>query len=110
MIAVNRYRYYYIDTHICENMTVEALARFFNYSPSVFAAKFKKHTQYSVHEYILRQKIDTVRKWMDNLQIRPQEIRSKLSFSSPKYFNEVFKRYTGLTVLEYYRNINSKIR
>jgi len=99
--------FFYIDMHICENMTVEELARFFNYSPSVFAAKFKKYTQYSVHEYILRKKIETAQKWMYNFQIQPQEIWSKVSFSSGKYFNEVFKRYIGLTVHEYYRNINS---
>lgn len=92
----------YIDAHICETMTVEELSRIFSYSPSVFAAKFKKYTHHSVHEYILRKKIETAQNWMEDPQIRPQEIWSRLSFSSAKYFNEVFKRYTGLTVLQYY--------
>lgn len=96
----------YIDQHISENMTVDKIARYFNYSPSVFASKFKKYTQYSVHEYILRKKIETAQTWMYNPQVQPQEIWRKLSFSSGKYFNEVFKRYTGLTVLQYYRSIH----
>ncbi len=99
----------YINTHICETMTVEELSRVFNYSPSVFAAKFKKHTRYSVHEYILRKKIETAQKWMEDSQVVPQEIWSRLSFSSKKYFNEVFKRYTGFTVVQYYKkHVDSK--
>ena len=96
--------YLYIEDHVCEKLTVDDLAERFQYSKTAFRNKFKSYSQLPVHEYILRRKIEMAKRLLSDSAIDPHTVWEMLSFSSPSYFNQVFKRVTGITVLQYFRN------
>lgn len=96
--------YLYIEDHVCEKLTVDDLAERFQYSKTAFRNKFKSYSQLPVHEYILRRKIEMAKRLLSDSAIDPHAVWEMLSFSSPSYFNQVFKRVTGMTVLQYLRN------
>ena len=54
-----------------------------------------------VHEYILRRKIEQAKLLLQDPSVDPRRVWEDLSFSSASYFNEVFKRFTGMTVSQY---------
>lgn len=91
----------YIDDHIREKITVDDLAAHFLYSKTAFRNKFLKCAHMPVHEYILRRKIEQAKLLLQNPSVDPRRVWEDLSFSSASYFNEVFKRFTGMTVSQY---------
>ena len=95
--------YLYIEDHVCEKLTVDQLAEHFQYSRTAFRDKFKGYFHLPVHEYILHCKIEKAKQFLQDPTIHPHEVWEMLSFSSFSYFNQVFKRFTGVTVAQYLR-------
>lgn len=93
--------YSYIEEHLTENLTVDALASKFGYSKTTFQNIFKSNAYRTVHEYILYRKIEIAKMMLADEATEALEIWELLSFSSADYFQKVFKRYTGKTVLQY---------
>ena len=93
--------YSYIDEHLTENLTVNALAAQFGYSNTAFQNIFKGYAHRTVHEYILYRKIEIAKTMLADTKEDPQKIWEILAFSSADYFRKVFKRYTGMTVIQY---------
>ncbi len=95
--------YHYIEDHVCEKLTVDDLAEHFQYSRTAFRNKFKGYFHLPVHEYILHRKIEKAKQFLQDPSVHPHEVWEMLSFSSFSYFNQVFKRFTGMTVAQYLR-------
>ena len=93
--------YAYIEEHLTENLTVDALASKFGYSKTTFQNILKSNAYRTVHEYILYRKIEIAKMMLADEATEALEIWELLSFSSADYFQKVFKRYTGKTVLQY---------
>lgn len=97
--------YLYIEDHLTENLTLDALAAHFNYSKTAFRKKFKVYAHRTVHEYILHRKIEMAKVMLADRKADARKIWNALSFSSSSYFHQVFKRYTGMTVSQYRETI-----
>jgi len=93
----------YIDEHTGDSITVSELARMANYSYSEFGKRFKAQSGYTVHDYILRKKIEKAKSLLLDNSLTPAQTAAVLSFSSERYFAEVFKRYTTLTPARFVR-------
>lgn len=88
----------YIAEHICEELSIEELARKMNLSDSHFKSWFKKEAGMPPLDYILRMRIEEGKKLMAS---HPGEtiasIAYQLNFSSSQYFATVFKKYAGIS-------------
>lgn len=93
----------YIDEHTDDSITVSELARMANYSYSEFGKRFKAQSGCTVHDYILRKKIEKAKSLLMDNSLTPAQTAAVLSFSSERYFAEVFKRYTTLTPARFVR-------
>jgi len=91
----------YIHTHIKEPLSIDQLAQLSNYSKSAFSKKFKQYTGVTAYEYILRNKIELAKQMLLLQSASPAQIAELLSFSSERYFSDVFKRYTTMTPRKY---------
>lgn len=99
----------YIDTHICENITLDSLAALIYRSRSQAIRIFKKAYSITPYKYILNEKIETAKTMLSNTNMPIKEIAFTLSFSDEHYFSNMFKKITGIPPKQYrIRQSNSR--
>lgn len=91
----------YIQEHLTEDLSVAKMAEDLFLSQSNLSVKFKKETGMTLSAYITEQKMKKAMKYLKNTDKSILEISAFLGFSSQSYFQNVFKRYTGMTPKEY---------
>ncbi len=92
----------YIADHIYDDLTIELLAREAHISDSHFKSWFKKEMGMPPLDYILRERIEEGKKILrENRQANISQIAYALNFSSPQYFATVFKKYAGVSPVEF---------
>lgn len=91
----------YIDRHLGEELTLEAIAAEIQFSPSHLGHMFKKELGVTVFDYILSRRIETAKRYLADGQYRNFELADKIGFNSYSYFCTMFKKHTGMTPNEY---------
>jgi AraC-like DNA-binding protein len=91
----------YVQRHLCERISVNALAKELYLSRPYLSERFKAESGESLTDYILREKTTEARRLLDYTDKSLTSISSYLSFSSPSHFSRVFKKYTGMLPSEY---------
>lgn len=87
----------YIETHISEKISLDAMAKELGYSSYYLSSKFQKEVGTSINNYIHQQKIDQAKVLLANHQLSAADVSERLAFSSPSYFTAIFRKYTGMT-------------
>ena len=95
----------YIYDHLHTRITVKHLVELTDVSPSYLSRLFKQETGISITQYIQSCKIETAQNMLIYSEYSPAQIAATLAFPSQSYFNEVFKKRTGMTPLKY-RSLN----
>lgn len=90
----------YIQEHICENLTVTALANRFYLHPDYLSRLFKRHTHTSVSRYITLQKISTAQSLLREGYTVTQ-VQEKLGYSGYAYFFKTFQKIAGISPSKY---------
>ena len=62
----------------------------------------------SITDFINKQKILASKNLLDNTKMPLCEISSYFSFSSQSYYQNLFKKFTGMTTTEYRRKMKKK--
>ncbi len=91
----------YILSHIDQKITTEALAEAVGRSRSYLSTFFKEETGFGLSDYITRTKIEEARRLLRATDKPLRAIGDHLGFSSQSHFQNVFKKVTGVTPLEY---------
>ena len=91
----------YIREHLSEDLNVEQMAKDLYVSRSYLSTKFKKETGMTLTAYIQEQKIKKAMEYLKNTDKSVLEISTFLGFSSQGYFQNVFKKCTGMTPKEF---------
>jgi AraC-like DNA-binding protein len=91
----------YIIEHYSEIYGLEDLASILYMDKSYLSRIFKEVTNFTVNEFINCQRIGHARDYLldDNLSIK--EVSDKLGYESISYFDRVFKKYVGMSPLQY---------
>ena len=87
----------YIDQHICESITLAALAEVAGLSKMYFAAQFRAATGCRPHECILRKRIERAQQMLRDTAEPLVSIALTVGFQSHAHFSTVFKRFVGLS-------------
>ncbi|MCY4395835.1 MAG: AraC family transcriptional regulator [Rhodospirillaceae bacterium] len=87
----------YIDTHLAEDLTIEALAGVACLSPYHFARAFKAATGSAPHRYLTDRRIGRARALLAEDRLPLAEIAEVCGFSSQPHFTYWFKRTVGTT-------------
>jgi AraC-like DNA-binding protein/mannose-6-phosphate isomerase-like protein (cupin superfamily) len=96
----------YIDDHLASALSIQILADRHHISESHFKKWFKAEVGVTPMDYIQRRKIEVAKNSLSSHQeFNVTDIAYQLNFSSSQYFATVFKKYAGVTPLEY-RNGN----
>ena len=97
----------FIRRNISQPVTLKNVAAHAGISPGYLSTVFKKEIGLSVSDYIAVQRIEEAKRLLDTTDQTLSEISAYLCFSSQSYFQNVFKKITGMTPMEY-KKINLK--
>jgi two-component system response regulator YesN len=92
-----------IADHYAENLTAADVSEYLEISESSFVKMFKNKTGYTFLKYLTLYRIKNSIKLLGDKSLRVCDVAYKVGYSDCRYFGEVFKKYLGMTPLEYRR-------
>jgi len=97
-----------IEQNYQEKLTVDQLADAFNITRRTFERRFKKATRSTVTEYIQRVKVEAAKKQLELGRKSIMEVMLGVGYSDTQAFRNVFKRITGMTLVDYRKKYNKQ--
>lgn len=91
----------YIEEHYMEKLTLDKIAQSVSLSPSYLSVLFKKKMNLSIHDYLLRIRIEKSIELMENRDLSIKEIMTQCGIESQSYYNKIFKKMIGLSPGKY---------
>ena len=91
----------WLERHFAEKIDVSQLVAYIGYSRSRLFEIFKKHAGLSPGDWLMRYRIKRAREMLATDEPAISDISAACGFSSPQYFNYVFKKQTGATPSEW---------
>lgn len=92
-----------------KQLTIQEIARTFNYNPNYLSSVFKKQTGFPLLRFIHLTKIGAAKKLLLNSTISIKEVAHKTGFSDEKTFMKLFKQLEDVTPTQY-RNTFSRTK
>lgn len=95
----------YMQLHICEPLTLTSICIALSVSRSTLQSLFHEEMNCGVIEYFNHLKIDRAKEIIRDGTMNFTEISYFLSYSSVQYFSKQFKKFTGMSPMEYATSI-----
>ncbi len=99
----------FIENNFQNKFTVDQLADMLALSRRNLERRFKKATANTLVEYIQRVKIEAAKMSLESSHENVTEVMYKVGYSDPKAFRVTFKRFTGLSPIQYRNRYNHEI-
>ncbi len=87
----------YIEENYDKEMTIQELAELAGLSEYYFSRKFKKQTGFTIHEYIIKTRVNSAKMLLKATSLSLREIAYKCGFTNESSFSNTFKKITGMT-------------
>jgi AraC family transcriptional regulator len=87
----------YVHAHLRERISLDDLAATVALSRFHFARRFRRSTDCSPHEYVLRQRVACARNLLARTDARLSEVAVACGFADQSHLNRVFKAQVGTT-------------
>ncbi len=100
----------YLLDHIDEMCDLDKMASYFGMSKSYLTRRTKELTGYSTQTLHERLKIEHAKQLIKSGKMKMNDIASRLGFSNPNYFSNVFKKVTGVRPTEYALKVTNSQR
>lgn len=97
----------YIDLNITSPITTEELAKHVNLSPTYFHNIFKEYMGITPLEYITTLRLNFAKKHLLETNESIADIAYMHGFSSLSYFSYIFKKNTGVSPVQFRKNVSS---
>ena len=91
----------YVQKHLSEPISTEALAKELYMSRTHLSARFHKETGETLASFITKEKMEEAKRLLRYSDKPMTAVSNYLGFSSPAHFGNVFKKTVGLTPSEY---------
>lgn len=91
----------FIEGHYGEKIDLHAIASHVNVSPFHFSRVFKKHTNFTPHQYLINYRINTAKSLLFSSNLSINEIALKCGFNNVAYFTTTFKNQTNFSPKKY---------
>ena len=100
----------YMETNYSRGITVNDAATYVFLSQGYFTRAFKDEIGVSPMNYLMSVRINKACELLKNDDIKVSAIATAVGFASAQRFNVAFKKYMGLTPMEYRRDLAPKTR
>lgn len=94
----------FIQHHYDEKISLDDVAQKLNLSKNYLCSAFKKVTGENMSLYINKLRIEKAKSLLLESDGSIKEIFEEVGYSNQQYFSRVFKKITGITVIEYKEN------
>ena len=91
----------WIDNHLGDDFTYQDVAEFVHLSPRHFRRRFSSEMGETFTDYVLRVRMEGAMRLLEEGEIMPEDVSQAVGYRDDKYFQQLFKKYTGCTVREY---------
>lgn len=91
----------YINNNYERDISVGDIAKYVFLSPSYFTRAFKEEVGVSPISYLLKIRIDRAKELLKDTACKVSDIALNVGFSNQQRFNEIFKKHTKMTPLQY---------
>lgn len=91
----------FIEQNYTEKLSVDELASRFAIGRRNLERRFKRATANTVAEYIQRVKIEAAKHRLESTRDNVNEVMYEVGYNDPKAFRSLFKKYTGLSPVQY---------
>ncbi|SRR6266571_2084962 len=91
----------FVQAHLDQDLSLEALAQQAGFSPSHFARLFRQTTGASPHQFVLRQRIERAQRLLTEKEVPLARVASECGFANQSHLTQAFKRHLGLTPRAY---------
>lgn len=94
----------FIQTHLSEDLSLDTLAEQIGFSPYHFARLFRKATGTSLHQAVLRQRVEHAQWLLQETRLPLAQVAETCGFAHQSHLTQVFKQYLGCTPRIYRRD------
>lgn len=91
----------YIDNNYSRELTLSDVAKYVFLSESYFAHTFKNEFNISPKSYLLQVRVNASKELLSNTDMKISDVALSVGFSSQQRYNDIFRKYTGLTPLKF---------
>ena len=91
----------FIKENIKTELELEKVASNFGLSVYYFSRTFKEVTGTNFSDYINKCRIDIAKELLSNGEMNVKEVCYKVGYNDPNYFSKVFKKYEGVSPVNY---------
>lgn len=95
----------YIDNNLDKPLSVSDLANQAFLSIAYFSKQFKKNTGVGCNYYIMCKRMEKAKDLLNKTNLKVSNIANEVGYKDINYFSLAFKKYTGMSPMEY-REIN----
>ncbi len=86
-----------IEENYDKELSIRDLAEAAGLSEYYFSRKFKKQTGFTVHEYIIKTRVNSAKMLLKSTKLSLREIAYQCGFSNESRFSNTFKKIAGMT-------------
>ena len=98
--------YDYICSHFCEDISIQALAESYGFTPPRFIAIFNKHYGAPPKNIILQRRILKAQQLLLQTDLSVGEISTECGYDDALYFSRIFSKYCGLSPAQFRKSEN----
>ncbi|TRX59211.1 helix-turn-helix domain-containing protein [Fulvivirga sp. M361] len=98
----------FIESHFQEKFTVEEICEEIGLGRRSFERRFKNSTANTIFEYLQRVRIEAAKKELENGMKTVSQVMYDVGYSDTKAFRDMFKRWVGMTPIEYRNRYNKE--
>jgi transcriptional regulator GlxA family with amidase domain len=99
----------WLHEHICEPISVDAIAARVAMSPRNFGRRFKNATGHTPLSYIHAARVQIAKQLLEEGKRTVQEVSCDVGYEDAIYFRELFKRHTGVCPTEYRNKFGTSV-
>lgn len=96
----------YVETHVFERIQLKDIASSVGYTKHYISHKYKEETGNNLFDFINETKIEYAKELLQTSTISISELSDRLGFASPSYFSSIFKKFAGMSPIDYQKNVN----
>ncbi|MBQ0051824.1 MAG: AraC family transcriptional regulator [Treponema sp.] len=98
----------YISSHLNVQIRIRDISEHLSISEKYLSALFKKETGMSIVAYIEQRQMEAACQMLTYSDFTYAEIADNLAYCSQSYFSKIFKKYYGMTPMQYRMKYNNE--
>lgn len=97
----------YVEQNFAQDLTLDFLAKKFFINACYLSQLFKKELNCNFVDFLTAIRIEEAKRLMLHTDLKVYEVGTRTGYNNPRYFSQVFERFTGETPSEYRRKANT---